>query len=241
MVVCPVCQALLDLNSPIVHYGAGKSWSPLEEHMKKHEHETNEWSRPCQVCVDRGDLFTKVAPEWLREHILSDHKVNGPFSSVPLAQPSVMSPVNGPVSVPQPVQRNQVDLPGPGPAQDVKFWKFVTRPKMSPLVVCPCCLPPLKANLKLENMASHLKRVHKIDQICDWKCQGCKVAVPPDQLVKHIACQPITTSTLKRKAPTDGETGKSTSIAKFGKYTAVQEFPAGKRRVWGPILYDQAT
>ena len=244
LVVCPVCQALLDLNSPgIFHYGASESWSLLEEHMKKHEH--CQMSRPCQVCVDRGDLFTRVAPKWLRKHVLSDHKVgrSGPYSVPP---PPVISTGNGPVNVPRPVQSKQVDHPGPVPAPDVKFWEFVARPTKTTLVVCPCCQPPenpSKTQLNPENMVSHLQRVHKnassvqLYKLLDRKCHGCKVVVPPHQLVQHIACQPnlspkVTTpneATLKRKAPTDG---KSTLNERFGKYKAVQDFSAGR----GPII-----
>jgi len=89
-------------------------------------------------------------------------------------------------------------------------------------------------------VTSHLGRVHQIDflvQICDRKCQGCKVAVPPDQLVKHIACQQITIgneASLKRKARTDAKTGKKNTFnAKVGKYMAVQ---SSSSSVKGPII-----
>jgi len=256
MVICPVCQALVDLQSTKV-YGETEKRSILEEHMREHKHETNVWlfwSRPCLVCVDRGDLFTRVAPEWLRTHVLSDHQVNGPFSSAPPSQPSVMSTGNVPVNVPQPLQ--------PDRAPEVKFWEFFQqkgpRPNPHPLlVVCPCC-PPRGCRLKPVNIMSHLERVHQITppvasylplppkyrQLCDRKCPGCKFAVRPEQLVKHIACQPTTMAnepTLKRKAPTvtNAKTGKkNTSDAELGKYTAVQ---GSSSSVKGPIIMDLTT
>ena len=227
MVICPVCHALVDLQSTIVH-GNTEKRGFLEEHMREHlKHEINVWSRPCLACVDRGDLFTRVAPDWLRTHISSDHQVNGPFTSAPPSQPSVMSTVN----VPQPVKTKPDGHPRPDPAPDVKFWEFVDGPN-SLFVVCPCCPTTMNIacrQLKPANVTSHLGRVHKIAslvQLCDRKCQGCKVAVPPDQLVKHIACQPATIgngATLKRKAPTNAKTGKKNTLnSKFGKYMAVQ-------------------
>ena len=77
------------------------------------------------------------------------------------------------------------------------------------------------------HMAWHQKSVHKVAsfvQFRDRKCHGCMVVVSPDQLVEHVACQPITKdyeATLKRKAPTDAKTGKSTSIAKLVKYKVI--------------------
>lgn len=238
MVICPVCHALVDLQSTIVH-GDTEKWGLLEEHMREHlKHETNTWSRPCLVCVDRGDLFTRVAPDWLRTHISSDHQVNGPFISAPPSQPFGNSSAN----VPQPVQKKLVSHPGPDPAPNVKFWEFVDGPN-SLFVVCPCCPPTMNIACRRLNPAkvtSHLERVHQIDslvQLCDRKCQGCNVAVPPDQLVKHIACQETTMgneASLKRKAPTDAKTGKKKTFnAKVGKYMAVH---GSSSSVKGPII-----
>jgi len=257
MVICPVyqCQTKVDLQ-PTKVCGDAEKWTLLEEHMREHEEERLFWSRPCLVCVDRGDLFTTVAPEWLRTHVLSDHQVNGPFSSAPPSQPSVKSTGNMPVNVPQPVQTKQVGQFGSDPAPDVKFWKFVEtfRPEDDRkacrrlFVVCPSCPLTLKTHLNPKNVVSHLKRIHKITspvQLCDKKCQGCKAVVPPGQLVKHIAsciachiaCQQTTTTneaTLKRKAPVDAKPGKKKTLdEKFGKYMAIQ---GSSSSVKGPLI-----
>ena len=255
VVICPVCQAKVHMPA-IKVCGDTEKWSLLEEHMREHKGERLCWSRPCLVCVDRGDLFTTVAPEWLRTHVLSDHQVNGPFSSAPPSQPSVKSTGNKPVNVPQPVQTKQVGQFGSDPAPDVKFWKFVEtfRPEDDRkacrrlFVVCPSCPLTLKTHLNPKNVVSHLKRIHKITspvQLCDKKCQGCKAVVPPDQLVKHIAsciachiaCQQTTTTneaTLKRKTPVDAEPGKKKTLdEKFGKYMAIQ---GSSSSVKGPLI-----
>ena len=65
-VVCPVCKIQVRSGSVLGH-------------IKQYHQQTPEWnqSRPCQLCVEQGENFTRVTPEHLWFHILYQHKANG--------------------------------------------------------------------------------------------------------------------------------------------------------------------
>lgn len=190
-VVCPVCKNLLDLET----------WSKdmLVQHMKVHNmHMTGEWRRACQACIDRGDSFTRVAPEHLLSHIQSAHKANGPTPQQVPAKDAVAA------LAPLPVQ------PEPAIAPALDAWKFI-KGHGEHWVVCPSPHPPImNFSMKAKNIVKHLAKVHpRSDVYLGFKkllCQGCKAAVPPEQLVNHIACQPTTAdeTSMKRKVTSTG-------------------------------------
>ena len=132
-VVCPVCRSFIK--------------NRLGEHMKGHKHEM---SRPCQMCIDHGNLFTMVAPEWLFRHIQSAHQMIGPPPQHPLIGASVPA---APLPV-QPAERS------PAPASGV--WEFVGR-NGEQWVVCPFCTGKGYTTMKAKNLNKHLSKHHPLN------------------------------------------------------------------------------
>ena len=148
--------------------------------MKGHKHEM---SRPCQMCIDQGILSTMVAPEWLFRHIQSAHQMIGPPPQHPLIGAAPL-PV-------QPAERS------PAPASGV--WEFVGR-NGEQWVVCPFCTGKGNTTMKAKNIKKHLSKHHPLFNYQKRQCQGCKVAVLPGQLGKHIFCkQPTRKATSSRR------------------------------------------
>ena len=158
------------------------------------------------MCIDQGDPLRTVAPQWLFSHIQSAH---GRKISIGFSEPPIRA------TAPQPVQ------PSPIPFADV--WEFVERGGEQ-WVVCPFCPSDKNTVVKPKNIVRHLAKVHMVSYR-DRLCLGCKVAVPPEQLVNHTACkhwnQPIATdeTPLKRKEDSrcDQLLGSSLKSAKSGQ------------------------
>jgi len=178
-VVCPVCKNLLDL----------KTWTKdmLVQHMTVHNmHMTDQWRRACQFCIDRGDPFTRIGPEQLLSHLRSVHETIDPAPQQPPTKdtaPEELAPL------PQ-----QPAEPATAPAFDT--WKYIKR-NGGHWVVCPFC-PFTNLSMKAKNIVKHVKKVHPCSDVCTGfkqiLCQGCKVPVPPEQVVHHIVCQPPNTT-----------------------------------------------
>ena len=176
-----------------------KQW--FVEHMKEHNQES---SRPCQMCTDQGDPFTTVAPEQILRHIQYVHE----------RKSSPQSPIRTTAPVaPQPVSVHHAPV-----------WEFVERGG-GQMVVCPSCPSDKnKSNttVKPKNIVRHLAKAHRVSYQ-DRLCPGCKVVVPPEQLVNHTSCKNSnqTNATdetpLKRKVASTDATSLSLKSAKAAK------------------------
>ena len=157
--------------------------------MKGHKHEM---SRPCQMCIDQGNLSTMVAPEWLLSHIQSAHQMMSPPPQVPLIRASALA---APL---QPTERSSAPASG---VWELEEWSWRNGEQW---VVCPFCTGKGNTTMKAKNIKKHLSKHHPLFNYQKRQCQGCKVAVLPGQVGKHIFCkQPTTTNgthPLKRKA-----------------------------------------
>ena len=173
--------------------------------MKGHKHEM---SRPCQMCIDQGNLSTMVAPEWLFRHIQSAHQMMSPPPRHPLIGASVPA-------TPLPVQPTERS---PAPASGV--WEFVGR-NGEQWVVCPFCTGKGNTTMKAKNIKKHLTQNHPLLNYQKRQCQGCKVAVLPGQVAKHIFCkQPTSTDgthPLKRKSTSTNAPNSSLTPAKVAR------------------------
>ena len=190
LIFCPVCEIAIRTRK-----------KSLEHHMLKHG-QGQEWSRPCQMCIDQASFSEVYRPGELFSHIRSAH---------------------GRITWKGNIRATAACLPvQSAPVSSAGVWEFVERGGEQ-WVVCPSCPSNKNVTVMPKNVAWHLAKVHAVSYQQKRLCPGCRVAVTPEQLFIHTACkhsnQLIASdeAPLKRKVDSTDATSSSLNSAQVAK------------------------
>ena len=216
-VICPECLKPMSLqrNGSIV------------THMKSHTENNSSnspWSRLCQICEESGILNSNIAPEEVREHMVSVHQKmlnvhhNPPSSNTTNrpnfeeglveAQHSAIRPINSP------------------PERCWRGWKLTKGSNGPIMLICPECLEPLSQSVNiLKHMQDHLSH-HPGVQPCSRPCKLCEAdgfqgqVIAPSEVMHHMRVFHLNkfgaSSKSKSKTKPNGEVnGNSCGDAKY--------------------------